>query len=87
MRPIFTAALFLLFTVLVMSSSAGVAIGVNEGVAIVLREAERYGTLAEQLPVFAIGVLAFGIVFQAGFAVVRLMMRLLSGPDSANAAS
>lgn len=66
------------FVVLVMSSSAGVAIGVREGVAVVLREAERYETLGEQMLVFAVGVFAFGAVFQVGFAIVRLMMRYLS---------
>jgi len=72
------------FTVLVMSSSAGVAIGVNEGVAVVLREAERYATLGDQMLVFAVGVLAFGTVFQIGFASVRLMMRYLSNTNQAN---
>ena len=44
----------------------------------VLREAERYETLGEQMLVFAVGVFAFGAVFQVGFAIVRLMMRYLS---------
>ena len=69
------------FTVLVMSSSAGVAIGVNEGVAVVLREAETYAVLGDQMLVYAIGVCAFGIVFQIGFACVRLMMRVLHAPQ------
>lgn len=65
------------YVVLVMSSSAGVAIGVNEGVAVVLREAERQATLGDQMLVFAVGVFAFGAVFQIGFALVRIMMRRL----------
>lgn len=73
------------FTVLVMSSSAGVAIGVNEGIAVVLREAERYSTLDGKMLVFAIGVFAFGVVFQVGFASVRLMMRHLLRSKSATA--
>jgi ABC-type arginine transport system permease subunit len=60
------------FLVLVMSSGAGAAIGVSEGVAVVLREAERWPTLAEKLVVFATGVVCFGLVFQTGFALVRL---------------
>jgi ABC-type arginine transport system permease subunit len=60
------------FLVLVMSSGAGAAIGVSEGVAVVLREAERWPTLAERLVVFAAGVACFGFVFQTGFALVRL---------------
>ena len=61
------------FLVLVMSSGAGAAIGVGEGVAVVLREAERWPTLAEKLVVFASGVACFGFVFQTGFAVVNLV--------------
>jgi hypothetical protein len=67
------------FFVLVMSSSAGAAIGVSEGVAVVLREAERWPSIGEKLVVFGIGVLAFGIVFQIGFALMRLLRRLLGG--------
>ncbi|MCR9177790.1 MAG: hypothetical protein NXI19_17550 [Alphaproteobacteria bacterium] len=73
------------YVVLVMSSSAGVAIGVKEGVAVVLREADRFASTGEQMVVFAIGVFAFGAVFQLGFALVRMMMHLLS-ERGANAA-
>ena len=73
------------FTVLVMSSSTGVAIGVNEGVAVVLREAERMPTLGGQMLFFAFGVLAFGAVFQIGFAIVRVMMRHLSRRNDVHA--
>jgi hypothetical protein len=66
------------FFVLVMSSSAGAAIGVSEGVAVVLREAERWSSLGEKLVVFGVGVLAFGIVFQIGFALMRLLGRRLA---------
>ncbi|MBO9479573.1 hypothetical protein J7382_18665 [Shimia sp. R11_0] len=69
------------FTVLVMSSSAGVAIGVNEGVAVVLRVAETHASFGDQMLIYAIGVAAFGIVFQIGFACVRVMMRLLQTPS------
>lgn len=65
------------FFVLVMSSSTGAAIGVNEGVATVLREAERWPALGDQLVVFAVGVLAFGLVFQSGFALMRLAVARL----------
>lgn len=60
------------FLVLVMSSGAGAAIGVGEGVAVVLREAERWPALDQKLVVFAMGVLCFGFVFQTGFALVGL---------------
>ncbi|MDK3018208.1 hypothetical protein [Pseudodonghicola flavimaris] len=65
------------FFVLVMSSSTGAAIGVNEGVAVVLREADRWNTLGDKLIVFAIGVIAFGLVFQSGFALMRLAVARL----------
>ena len=66
------------FLVLVMSSGAGAAIGVSEGVAVILREAERWPTLADKLVVFASGVACFGFVFQTGFALVRLARRRLA---------
>ncbi|MEM8728925.1 MAG: hypothetical protein AAGF79_03320 [Pseudomonadota bacterium] len=62
------------FLVLVMTSSTGAAIGVNEGVAVVLREAERWPLLSEKLVVFGVGVFAFGLVFQAGFALMRVVV-------------
>lgn len=68
------------FFVLVMSSSTGAAIGVNEGVAVVLREAERMPDLGDKLVVFAIGVFAFGLVFQTGFALMRLAVRRMGRP-------
>jgi ABC-type arginine transport system permease subunit len=67
------------FFVLVMSSSAGAAIGVSEGVAVLLHEAERWPSLGEKLVVFGVGVLAFGIVFQIGFGLMRLLRRRLAG--------
>ena len=66
------------FVVLVMASSAAAAVGVNEGVSAVLREADRWSALGDKLAVFAIGVLAFGVVFQAGFVPVRFVVRRLT---------
>jgi hypothetical protein len=65
------------FFVLVMSSSAGAAIGVPEGVAVILRQAEKLPSLGDMLVLFAIGVACFGIPLQAGFAVIRLIQRHL----------
>lgn len=65
------------FFVLVMSSSAGAAIGVTEGIAVILREAVLLPSLADKLVVFAIGILFFGITLQAGFALMRLLQRHL----------
>ena len=65
------------FFVLVMSSSAGAAIGVTEGIAGILREAVLLPSLGGKLVVFAIGILFFGITLQAGFALMRLLQRHL----------
>jgi len=65
------------FFVLVMSSSTGAAIGVPEGVAVILRQAETLPSLGDMLALFAIGVACFGLPLQAGFAVIRLIQRHL----------
>jgi hypothetical protein len=65
------------FFVLVMSSSAGAAIGVTEGIAVILREAALLPGLADKLVLFAIGILLFGVTLQVGFAIIRLLQRHL----------
>jgi hypothetical protein len=65
------------FFVLVMSSSAGAAIGVPEGVAVILHQTEKLPSLGDMLVLFAIAVACFGIPLQAGFAVIRLIQRHL----------
>jgi His/Glu/Gln/Arg/opine family amino acid ABC transporter permease subunit len=65
------------FFVLVMSSSAGAAIGVPEGVAVILRQAEKLPSLGDMLVLFAIGVVCFGFPLQAGFVVIRLIQHCL----------
>lgn len=65
------------FFVLVMSSSAGAAIGVTEGITVILREAEQMAALGDKLVLFAIGILAFGIALQLGFALVRALQHRL----------
>jgi hypothetical protein len=66
------------FFVLVMSSSAGAAIGVPEGIAIILRQAEQLPSLGDKLLLFAVGIVFFGIPLQAGFAIMTLFQRRLS---------
>ncbi len=66
------------FFVLVMSSSAGAAIGVPEGIAIILRQAEQLPSLGDKLALFAVGIVFFGIPLQVGFAVMSLVQRRLS---------
>ena len=65
------------FFVLVTSSSAGAAIGVTEGIAVILREAVLLPSLGGKLVVFAIGIIFFGVTLQAGFALMRLLQRHL----------
>jgi ABC-type amino acid transport system permease subunit len=65
------------FFVLVMSSGAGAAIGVGEGIAAILRQSEQLPSLGDRLILFAVGVIAFAIPLQVGFAVLRLVQRQL----------
>lgn len=65
------------FFVLVMSSSAGAAIGVTEGIAVILREAVLLPELGDKLVLFAIGIVFFGVTLQAGFALMRLVQSRL----------
>lgn len=65
------------FFVLVMSSSAGAAIGVTEGIAVILREAVLLPDLGDKLVLFAIGIAFFGVTLQVGFALMRLLQHHL----------
>ncbi len=66
------------FFVLVMSSSAGAAIGVTEGITVILRQAEKLPALDERLVLFAIGVVMFGIPLQLAFVLISLIQKRLS---------
>jgi hypothetical protein len=66
------------FFVLVMSSSAGAAIGVTEAVAVIVRETQQLPALQDKLLMFGIGVICFGLPLQSGFALVRMLHRRLS---------
>lgn len=66
------------FFVLVMSSSAGAAIGVTEAVAVILRETQHLAALQDKLLLFGIGVFCFGLPMQGGFALVRMLHRRLA---------
>ena len=63
------------FFVMVMSSSAGAAIGVTEGITVILRQAEQLSDFDDRLVLFAIGIVLFGIPLQAGFMVMSLFQR------------
>jgi ABC-type arginine transport system permease subunit len=63
------------FFVLVMSSSAGAAIGVTEGITVILRQAEQLPGFADKLSLFALGIVMFGIPLQLAFALIGLIQR------------
>ncbi|WP_422001653.1 hypothetical protein [Reyranella sp.] len=65
------------FFVLVMSSSAAAAIGVTEGITVILRHAEQLPTLGDRLVLFAIGIVLFGIPLQVAFMLIGLVQRRL----------
>jgi ABC-type arginine transport system permease subunit len=65
------------FFVVVMSSGAAAAIGVVEGISIILRQAERLPDLSDKLVLFAVGIVMFGIPLQLGFAFIRYIQRRL----------
>jgi hypothetical protein len=66
-----------LYFVLIMSSSAGAAIGVTEGVTTLLRYASRIDSIQERLMLYAIGILFFGIVMQTGFALINRLRTVM----------
>ncbi|WP_158923908.1 hypothetical protein [Acidisphaera sp. S103] len=79
-----TALLFLpnvgrAFFVLVMASGAAAAIGVREAIGIILRQADRTPTRLGQFALFAFGIVLFGVIFQAGFALLTALRRWLTG--------
>ena len=65
------------FFVLVMSSSAAAAIGVTEGITVILRQAEQLHSFDDRLVLFGLGIVMFGIPLQLGFALIGLIQRRL----------
>jgi His/Glu/Gln/Arg/opine family amino acid ABC transporter permease subunit len=65
------------FFVVVLSSGAAAAIGVTEGISVILRQAEQLPALGDRLVLFAIGILMFGIPLQLALAFVRWLQRTL----------
>ena len=65
------------FFVVVMSSGAAAAIGVTEGISVILRQAELLPSLGGRLVLFAIGIVMFGVPLQLGFAFIRWLQRAL----------
>jgi len=65
------------FFVIVMSSGAAAAIGVPEGISVILREVAVLPSLGDRLIVFAIGIVLFGVPLQLGLAFMRWLQREL----------
>jgi hypothetical protein len=67
------------YFVLVMSSGSAAAIGVKEGISVILHQADRFPDVADRLGVFAIGVFVYGLILQTGFFAVLELRRWLAG--------
>jgi len=65
------------FFVIVMASGAAAAIGVPEGISVMVREAALLPTLGDRLVVFAVGIVLFGVPLQIGLALMRWLQREL----------
>ena len=75
------------FFVVVMSSGAAAAIGVTEGISVILRQAELLPSLGDRLALFAIGIVLFGVPLQLGFAFIRWLRRMLASRITARQAN
>ena len=53
-------------------------IGVTEGIAVILRQAEQLPGLEDKLVLFAFGIALFGIPLQAAFYLIRALQGWLS---------
>ena len=67
-----------MYFILIMSSASGAAIGVTEGVATLVRYSNRVEAVDEQLMIFAVGIVLFGLVMRAGFALVNVLRAVLT---------
>jgi hypothetical protein len=66
------------YFVLVMSSGSAAAIGVKEGISVILRQADQFPSVSDRLWVFAIGVFVYGLILQTGFLLVMELRRFLA---------
>jgi ABC-type amino acid transport system permease subunit len=66
------------YFVLVMASGSAAAIGVKEGISVILRQADQFPTIGDRLWVFAIGVFVYGLILQSGFFLVMELRRRLA---------
>jgi His/Glu/Gln/Arg/opine family amino acid ABC transporter permease subunit len=65
------------FFVIVMASGAAAAIGVPEGISVILRESALLPSLGDRLVIFAVGIVLFGVPLQIGLALMRWLQREL----------
>jgi ABC-type arginine/histidine transport system permease subunit len=65
------------FFVIVMASGAAAAIGVPEGISVILRESALLPSLGDRLVIFAVGIALFGVPLQIGLALMRWLQREL----------
>jgi hypothetical protein len=66
------------YFVLVMSSGAAAAIGVTEGIAVILRQANNTQALSDRLLLFALGILVFGTILQTSFFLINRLRVILA---------
>ena len=76
-----------MYFILIMSSAAGAAIGVTEGVTTLLRYATRLESVPQRLMLFAIGIFFFGAVMQTGFALINRLREFMIARVSKRTAS
>jgi ABC-type amino acid transport system permease subunit len=62
-----------IYFVLVMASGSAAAIGVREGISVILRQADHFQFIGDQLWVFTIGVFVYGLILQSGFLGVMVL--------------
>ena len=74
---LFLPALARAFFVLVMASSTGAAIGVNEAVTVTLRQAQALGNVGDRLLLFGAVILCFTCLLQGAFLGVDRLRRYL----------
>lgn len=65
------------FFVMLMSSGIGAAIGVHEGISIIIRQAERTSGLLPRMIVYAVGIVVFGLVTRFGFLLAETLKSAL----------
>ncbi len=66
------------YFVLVMASGSAAAIGVREGISVILRQADQFPNFGARLWIFVLGVFVYGLILQSGFFLVLELRRRLA---------